>query len=157
LDYYVGDNALGKGIAGEKRAQYSFVPTRGAMKNRLLTFQDIVARYRRGENLFDITIEKWAGIKDSFHALEELSELGPIIRSARSGGAFCLEYQESCLICPLERGCRNQEGTYQTIVKLMYLYASSGHREFKNQTIRHIDRFLEELEEYKEEFRRRLN
>jgi len=157
LDYYVEDNALGKGIAGEKRAQYSFVPTRGAMKNRLLTFQDIVARYRRGENLFDITIEKWAGIKDSFHALEELSELGPIIRSARSGGAFCLEYQESCLICPLERGCRDQEGTYQTIVKLMYLYASSGHREFKNQTIRHIDKFLEELEEYKEEFRRRLN
>ena len=157
MDYYVEDNALGKGIAGEKRAQYSFVPTRGAMKNRLLTFQDIVARYRRGENLFDITIEKWAGIKDSFHALEELSELGPIIRSARSGGAFCLEYQESCLICPLERGCRDQEGTYQTIVKLMYLYASSGHREFKNQTIRHIDKFLEELEEYKEEFRRRLN
>jgi tryptophanyl-tRNA synthetase len=39
----------------------------------------------------------------------------------------------------------------------MYLYASSGHQEFKNQTIRHIDKFLEELEEYKEEFRRRLN
>ena len=127
------------------------------MKNRLLTFQDIVSRYRRGENLFDITIDKWTGIKDSFHAVEQLSELGPIIRSARSGGAFCLEYQESCLICPLERGCRDQEGTYQTIVKLMYLYASSGHQEFKNQTIRHIEKFLEELEEYKEEFRRRLN
>jgi hypothetical protein len=130
---------------------------RETMKSRLLTFQDIVARYRRGENLFDITIDKWTGIKDSFHAAEQMSELGPIIRSARSGGAFCLEYQESCLICPLERWCRDQEGTYQTIVKLMYLYASSGHQEFKNQTIRHIDKFLEELEEYKEEFRRRLN
>jgi hypothetical protein len=129
----------------------------GAMKNRLMTFQDIVTRYRRGENLFDITIDKWTGIKESFHAVEQLSELAPIIRSARSGGAFCLEYQESCLICPLERWCRDQEGTYQTIVKLMYLYASSGHQEFKNQTIRHIDKFLEELEEYKEEFRRRLN
>jgi hypothetical protein len=156
LDYY-RDEALRKVLGGKKRAQYLFVPTRGAMKNRLLTFQDIVTRYRRGENLFDITIEKWAGIKDSFHSLEELSELGPIIKSARSGGAFCLEYQESCLICPLERWCKDQEGTYQTIVKLMYLYASSGQKEFKHQTLKHIEKFLEELEEYKEEFRRRLN
>jgi hypothetical protein len=156
LDYY-RDGALREVIAGEKRAMYLFVPTRGAMKNRLLTFQDIVTRYRRGENLFDITIEKWAGIKDSFHSLEQMSELGPIIKSARSGGAFCLEYQESCLICPLERWCKDQEGTYQTIVKLMYLYASSGQKEFKNQTLKHIEKFLEELEEYKEEFRRRLN
>ncbi|OGP85500.1 MAG: hypothetical protein A2Z08_08315 [Deltaproteobacteria bacterium RBG_16_54_11] len=156
MDYY-RDEALGKAIAGEKRAMYFFVPMRGAMKNRLLTFQDIVTRYRRGENLFDITIEKWAGIKDSFHSLEQMSELGPIIKSARSGGAFCLEYQESCLICPLERWCKDQEGTYQTIVKLMYLYASSGQKEFKNQTLKHIEKFLEELEEYKEEFRRRLN
>jgi hypothetical protein len=156
LDYYRAD-ALGKAIAGATKAPRTFVLMQGAMKNRLLTFQDIVTRYRRGENLFDITIKKWSGIKDSFHAVEELSELGPIIRSARSGGAFCLEYQESCLICPLERWCKDEEGTYQTIVKLMYLYASSGQKEFKHQTLRHIDKFLEELEEYKEEFRRRLN
>jgi hypothetical protein len=127
------------------------------MKNRLLTLQEIVSRYRRGENLFDITIEKWAGIKDSFYSLEELSDLGPIIRSARTGGAFCLEYQENCLICPLEKWCKDPQSTYQTIVKLMYLYASSGQKEFKNQTIKNIEKFLEELEEYKAEFRRRLN
>jgi hypothetical protein len=127
------------------------------MMNRLLSFQEIVARYRRGENLFDITIEKWTGIKDSLHALEELSELGIIIKSARTGGAFCLEYQEDCLICPLEKWCKDPEGTYQTIVKLMYLYASSGHKEWKHQILKYIEKFLEELEEYKEEFRRRLH
>jgi hypothetical protein len=127
------------------------------MKNRLLTFQEIVSRYRRGENLFDITIEKWAGIKDSFHSVDELSELGPIIKSARTGGAFCLEYQENCLICPLEKWCKDPQGTYQTIVKLMYLYASSGHKELKNQTLKHLEKFLEELEEYKAEYQRRLN
>jgi hypothetical protein len=127
------------------------------MKSRLLTFQEIVSRYRRGENLFDITIEKWAGIKDTFYSLEELSDLGPIIKSVRTGGAFCLEYQENCLICPLEKWCKDPQGTYQTIVKLMYLYASSGQKEFRNQTLKHIEKFLEELEEYKAEFRRRLN
>lgn len=127
------------------------------MKNRLLSFQEIVARYRRGENLFDITIDKWTGIKDSFRAAAGPSEIAPIIKSARTGGAFCLEYQEDCLICPLEPWCRDEEGTYQTIVKLMYLYATSGHEEIKEQTIRHINRFLQELQEYKEEFRRRLN
>jgi hypothetical protein len=127
------------------------------MDNRLLSFQEIVARYRRGENLFDITIEKWTGIKDALHTMEELSELGTIIKSARTGGAFCLEYQEDCLICPLEKWCKDPQGTYQTIVKLMYLYASSGQKEWKHQTLKHIEKFLEELEEYKEEFRRRLH
>lgn len=127
------------------------------MGTRLLSIQEIVARYRRGENLFDITIEKWRGIKNSLHSLEELSELNPIIKSARTGGAFCLEYQENCLICPLERWCKDPEGTYQTIIKLMYLYATGGQKELKNHTLKHIERFLEELEEYKDEFRRRLH
>ena len=127
------------------------------MSNRLLSFQEIVARHRRGENLFDITIEKWMGIKNTLSTLEKMSKLNPIIKSARTGGAFCLEYQENCLICPLEKWCKDPQGTYQTIVKLMYLYASSGQKEFKNQIIKHIEKFLEELEDYKEEFRRRLH
>jgi hypothetical protein len=134
-----------------------FILSGEGMSSRLLSIQEIVARYRRGDNLFDITIEKWRGIKNSLNSLEALSELVPIIKSARTGGAFCLEYQENCLICPLEKWCKDPEGTYQTIVKLLYLYASSGHKEWKEQTIRHIDRFLEDLEEYKDEFRRRLH
>ena len=68
------------------------------MSSSLLSIQEIVTRYRRGDNLFDITIEKWRGIKQSLNSLQELPELGPIIKSARTGGAFCLEYQENCLI-----------------------------------------------------------
>ena len=63
------------------------------MSNRLLSLHEITARFRRGENLFDITIEKWTGIRDSLDALEELSDLSPIIKSARTGGAFFLEFQ----------------------------------------------------------------
>jgi hypothetical protein len=127
------------------------------MKQQLLSFQEIVARYRRGENLFDITIEKWMAIKDSLSSVEALVEIAPIIKIARSGGAFCLEYLDNCLICPLERWCKDPQSTYQTIIKLMYLYASSGNRDLKQQTVKHLERFLEELEEYKEEYRSRLN
>ena len=123
----------------------------------MLTLQEIVSRYRRGENLFDITIEKWKGIKDSLRSLEELSDLGPIIKSVRMGGAFCLEYQENCLICPLKSVCKDPQSTYQTIVKLMYLYASSGQTELKDQTLKYIEKFLAELTEYKEEFQQRLH
>jgi len=122
-----------------------------------LTFQEIVARFKKGENLFDITIEKWMRIKESLLSLEEISELGPIIESARMGGAFCLEYQENCLICPIEKWCKDPQGTYQTIVKLMYMYAASGQKGYKEQALRHIEKFLEEMEECKEEFRRRLH
>ena len=134
-----------------------FLRSGDGMRNKLLSIQEIVARYRKGDNLFDITIEKWSGIKHSLNSLQELSELGPIIKSARTGGAFCLEYQENCLICPLEKWCKDPEGIYQTIVKLLYLYASSGHKEWKEQSIKHIEQFLEDLEEYKDEFRRRLH
>ncbi len=127
------------------------------MGAKLLTSQEIVERFRQGMNLFDITIEKWVGIRDSLISLEKITELGPIIRSARTGGAFCLEYQENCLICPLEKWCKDPHGTYQTIVKLMYLYAASGQKTYREQAIRHIEKFLEEMEEYKEEFRRRLH
>jgi hypothetical protein len=127
------------------------------MKQRLLSFQEIVARYRRGENLFDITIEKWMAIKNSLSSLEALAEITPLIKSARSGGAFCLEYLDNCIICPLERWCKDPQSTYQTIIKLMYLYASSGHKDLKERTVKHLERFLEELEEYKEEFRSRLH
>ena len=65
--------------------------------------------------------------------------------------------EENCLICPLEKWCKDPEGTYQTIVKLLYLYASSGQKEWKQQTEKHIERFLDELAEYKDEFKRRLN
>ena len=68
-----------------------------------------------------------------------------------------MEYQEDCLICPLEKWCKDPEGIYQTIVKLLYLYASSGHKEIKNQIVKYIEHFLEELEDYREEFRRRLH
>ena len=152
----IEDEVLSRAIKGIVFA-LSPASQRGEMSNRLLSLQEITARYRRGENLFDITIEKWAGIKDSLNGLEELTELSPIIRSARTGGAFCLEFQEDCLICPLEKWCKDPQGTYQTIVKLMYLYASSGHKEFKSQILKHIEKFLEELEDYKEEFRRRLH
>ncbi len=123
----------------------------------MLTFQEIVERFRRGESLFDITIEKWTRIKESLLALEAMPELGPIIESARMGGAFCLEHQENCLICPIEKLCKDPYGTYQTIVKLVYMYAATGQREFKELALKHIEKFLEEMEECKEEFRRRLH
>jgi hypothetical protein len=127
------------------------------MGQRLMTLQVIVARVKRGENLFDITIEKWKRIKDAIISMEEVSEVEAIIDCARMGGAFCLEYQENCLICPIEKWCKDPQGIYQTIVKLMYIYASSGQKGLKQLTVKHIEKFLEEMQECKEEFRRRLH
>lgn len=146
-----------RGFTGKQRAWYFCFSAREEMNKRLLSFQDILARYRRGENLFDITIEKWTRIKGSLSSPEGMSELGAIIKCARSGGAFCLEYQDNCLICPLEKWCKDPEGTYQSIIKLLYLYTTSGQKEVKQQTLTYIEKFIEDLEEYKEEFRRRLH
>jgi len=39
----------------------------------------------------------------------------------------------------------------------MYMYTVSNQKGYKEQALKHIEKFLEEMEECKEEFRRRLN
>lgn len=124
---------------------------------RLLSFQEIVDRVRRGENLFDITIDKWRRIKNSLHRVGELREMVPILANARMSGAFCLEYDQSCPLCPIQKWCRDPEGRYQNIMRSLYMFAASGERHFKEQAIKEIDRFLSEMEQYREEVRQRLN
>jgi len=127
------------------------------MKPTLMTVEEMVRHYKRGENLFAITIKKWERIRDSVSAVKKTGDMGPIIESARTGGAFCLEYRDNCLLCPIQPWCRNPKGTYQTAVRLMYMYAASGQRRYKEQARRHINQFLDEMREYWQESQRRLH
>ena len=90
-------------------------------------------------------------------AVESTGDMAAIIESARTGGAFCLEYRENCLLCPIQMWCRNPTGAYQTAVRLMYMFATSGQQRYKEQARRHINQFLDEMRQYWQESQRRLN
>ena len=123
---------------------------------RLLSFQDIVERFQKGENLFDITIEKWRRIRKSLSEAGK-DELQPILENARMGGPFCLEYNQQCNLCPINRWCRDPNGRYQNIMRSLYMYASSGDYYFKQQALKEIDKFLEEIKQYKQAVKQRIN
>lgn len=126
------------------------------MGERLLSFRDIVERFKRGEDLFDITIEKWKRIRNSLSEAAR-EELQPILENARMGGPFCLEYNQQCNLCPLNRWCRDPNGRYQNIMRFLYMYASSGDYHFKQQALKEIDRFVEEIGDHKKTVKQRLN
>ena len=123
---------------------------------RLLSFRDIVERFQRGEDLFDITIEKWKRIKRSLSEAAS-DELQPILDNARMGGPFCLEYNQQCNLCPIHKWCRDPNGRYQNIMRSLYMFATSGDYYFKQQALKEIEQFLDEMEDHKWAVKQRLN
>ncbi len=123
---------------------------------RLLSFQDIVERFRKGENLFDITIEKWRRIRN-FLSKKGREDMPAILENARMGGPFCLEFNQQCSLCPLISWCRDPNGFYQNVMRYLYMYASTGDYYYKQRAIKEIDKFLEEIRQYKQTVKQRIN
>lgn len=123
---------------------------------KLMSFQEVVERFQRGENLFDITIEKWKRIR-AFLAEKGREHVPTVLENARLGGPFCLEFNQQCNFCPIRQWCRDPEGFYQNVMRYLYLYASTGDLYYKQRAIKEIDRFLEEIRQYKQEIRQRVN
>ena len=66
----------------------------------LLTFKEIITRYKRGENTFDLSLEKWVRIRESLKNALTVSHFKEILEAAVIKAPFCLENQDNCVICP---------------------------------------------------------
>lgn len=123
---------------------------------KLMSFQEIVERFQKGENLFDITIEKWRRIR-AFLSEKGREHISTVLENAKMGGPFCLEFEQRCNFCPIHSWCRNPEGFYQNVMRYLYLYASTGDLYYKQRAIKEIDKFLEEIRQVKQEMKQRVN
>jgi len=122
----------------------------------LLSFQEIVERSQKGENLFDIAFEKWKRIRNCLFEKGK-EELPAILENARMVGPFCVEFNFQCSLCPITHWCRDTNGFYQNIMRYLYLYGSTGDYYYKQRAIKEIDKFLEELSRFKQDFLKRAN
>lgn len=123
---------------------------------KLLSLQEIVEKFQKGENLFDITIEKWRRIRNFLK--EKGKEVVPIILdNARTGGPFCLEFNQQCSLCIIKQWCRDPNGFYQNVMRYLYMYASTGDYYYKQRAIKEIDKFIEEISKFKETIKERIN
>ena len=109
---------------------------------RLLSFRDVVGRFQRGEDLFDITIEKWKRIKRSLSEAAS-DELQPILDNARMGGLSCLEFNQQCNLCPIQKWCRDPNARSQHNMRSLYLFTTRGDFYCKSQAFPETETFLD--------------
>jgi hypothetical protein len=93
----------------------------------LASFQELVVRYERGENAFDLTLEKWVRIREFLKSASTMPQFREIMQAAAIKVPLCLENQDNCAICPLKAICsRGNEGSFGKFMWAIQAYCIAG-------------------------------
>ena len=113
----------------------------------LATFEELVTRYERGENAFDLTLEKWVRIRESLKGASTMSQFGEILQAAVIKVPFCQENEGNCAICPLQAICsRGREGSFGKFIGAIKVCYIAGEDIFpKSALLRLADQIISEL------------
>ena len=99
----------------------------------LVTYREIVARYEKGENAFDLTLEKWVRIRESLGKAFTLSHFKEILDAAVIKVPLCLEYRDNSVLCPLESVCsRGKEGSFGKFMRAIQAFTALRGISFQN-------------------------
>jgi len=124
----------------------------------LATFQELLIRYERGENAFDLTLEKWVRIRESLKSASTMPQLREIMGAAAIKVPLCLEYKDNCAICPLHAICnRGQEGSFGKFMWAIQAYCIAGDVLPKSPLLGLADQIISELGFCKKESLRKLS
>lgn len=123
--------------------------------SQLITPQEMRERTQKGDDPFDLTIEKWGRIRKFVETASTLSNFQELLQGAVVAVPFCFEYQtKGCLACPLEKICSRGRGErFLQIMRLIQAYAIAGDILPKEPLISEIDDFLMELEMVRAKFK----
>ena len=124
----------------------------------LVTFTEIVTRYERGENAFDLTLEKWVKIRESIRNAFTTSHFREILDAAVIKVPLCLEYKDNCAVCPLQIICsRGKEGSFGIFMRTIQAHCIAGDLLPKSPLLGLADHIISELESCKRESLQKVN
>jgi len=124
----------------------------------LLTFQEMATRYDKGENAFDLTVEKWVRIREFIQSAFTTSQFDEVLQAAALKVPLCLEHQDNCGLCPLEAICsKGLEGSYMRFMRAIQAYCIAGDLLPKSSLLGLTDQIISELESCKRESRKRVH
>lgn len=125
------------------------------MKTHLITYEEMRERTLRGEDPFDLTIEKWMRIKRFVEEIQDLKEFQSLPNAASLVVPFCFKYQVFlCKGCPLLSLCGAGRGErFLRIVRLIHAYAIAGDILPKEILLSEIDEIILEIEAEKAKHR----
>lgn len=123
---------------------------KGANMAQLMTISEMRGRYKKKEDPFDLTIEKWIRIRHFLDTASTVSDFKNLFQAANVAIPFCFEYQmKGCLGCPLGKICGRGKGKrLLKVVRLMQLHLFAilaGNTLVKEPLISEIDDLLMEL------------
>jgi hypothetical protein len=124
----------------------------------LATFQEIVTRYEKGENPFDLTLEKWVRIREFLKSASTMTHYREILGASMVKVPLCLEYHDNCAKCPLQAICnRGKEGSFGKFMCAIQAYCIAWDLLPKSPLLGLADRIISELESCKKESLRKLS
>jgi hypothetical protein len=119
----------------------------------LMTFEETVKRYEAGENAFDLAIEKWERIREAIKSAHSVQQFIVIAQGASIKVALCVEYNDTCHLCPLEAICtREQGGPFSTVIRALQAYCVAGDLLPPSTLLNLVDQLIGDLKAKKEEF-----
>ena len=121
---------------------------------QLMTISEMRDRYRKKEDPFDLTIEKWIRIRRFLDTASTVSDFNNLFQAANVAIPFCFEYQPGgCAGCPLEKMCgRGEGGRLLKVMRLLQIHVLAilaGNMLLKEPLISQVDDILMELKTIK--------
>jgi hypothetical protein len=121
----------------------------------LMTFSEIRDRYKRKEDPFDLTIEKWIRIRQFLETASSLNDFNELFEAAAIAIPFCFKYQTTnCVGCPLIEMCGRGKGEkllkVMRLIRMHVLAILAGNVLVKEPLVLEIDDLLAKLKVIKE-------
>lgn len=119
----------------------------------LMTFEETVERYEGGGNAFDLTIEKWERIRQAIGCAHSIPHFVLIAQGASIKVALCVEFNDTCHLCPLESICHSGiEGPFATLMRVIQAYCVAGDILPQSTLLNLVDQLIADLTEQKEAY-----
>jgi hypothetical protein len=119
---------------------------------KLLDLDEMKRRHKKGEDPFDLAIEKWVRIRDF---LQERKDAGRYRKAFQCGVTkvlFCLDYQDRCNFCPLENICTDNQSLYYQVMQQLQVYSLAGSLLSGEPLIHLIESYIEDLQHRRTEW-----
>ena len=123
----------------------------------LLDFKEMVSRHKNGEDPFELAIEKWVRLRDFLLLKAGPSRYREAFRCGSTKIVFCVDYQDHCPLCPLEKVCFDGQSLYYQIMRFLQVYSLAGALLPRGPLIELIDFYIKDLNGYREEWLRKAN
>ncbi len=121
---------------------------------QLMTISEMRDRYKKKEDPFDLTVEKWIRIRRFLDTASTVNDFNNLFQAANVAIPFCFEYQSrGCTGCPLEKMCgRGGGGRLLKVMRLLQIHVLAilaGNMLLKEPLFSEVDGILMELKTIK--------